>query len=883
MATQKEDKIVRGADLVTIGEQVKTKLSEKQDLLVAGTNIKTINGESILGPGNVDISDGEDGKSTYQLWLDEGNTGSVADFLEAERGPSGYTGTVGELEVRNDVKSIDATAALSALQGKLINDKLEGVIQNYTTGGYLKSDGTVQSHTDYMYTTDYIPVTAGDTIRYNYVTSNGNIYMVLYNESYERVGGMSANQAGGYRETTLASDSTTKYVRASFAISVKDNCSVLVNGKVAWSAADNSTPIFYSVHSGFSIAGGGSVYRSQRINNLIPGRKYRLFIKNPDWDRSSTGSGNSQLILMANIVSGETTTRIIEVTRGAGSVEGHYDLDISDNDYVNIGIRANIGETVYFTLEDITDSSKSDDNQVLGFQYSDSFEELFLGKHFVNADSLASGDVGSSSITRVSVESELQVPYPGAKLYFKLPPYIVVSILWGERQYQLNNTVKWFSNGQTWTFPERSLYFRLRFGKSEQLNPGSSGSAQRTLTVAEIADAVDAGEIKIWFQNPSIIDCNVENEKYLRNCMRKYSLTESSDMNKSYNYFPVFVHATDVHGDATRLNRLAKYADYIHADAILATGDMIAGDTRNRTTFVDDIDDMYDTPIYVCMGNHENYGTAVYDNGGTIGVNFVYRQYITLMKHTIDKSEVVAPVSIEYPTYYYADLESKKIRIIALNQYEAGRDYDRLLTIKMTSNQINWFIDTLASTPQDYGVIVMIHQLETSSEKDEQHGKFWEEAEQGAQLRLLGTPLAKIIDAFISGTSISGEYTQFIDGNAGETETVSYSADFTSLNSGVEFIAYLSGHSHKDKIGYVGGTDNMQLMLNSTCTQAGCGYTDTTAANGSDLPRIKGSVQDSFNVYVVDRQTKTIRIARIGSNMNGNFDKRDYMIIPYAD
>lgn len=34
----------------------------KQDLLVSGTNIKTVNGESLLGNGNITIQDGEDGE-----------------------------------------------------------------------------------------------------------------------------------------------------------------------------------------------------------------------------------------------------------------------------------------------------------------------------------------------------------------------------------------------------------------------------------------------------------------------------------------------------------------------------------------------------------------------------------------------------------------------------------------------------------------------------------------------------------------------------------------------------------------------------------------------------------------------------------------------------
>ena len=55
-------------------------------------------------------------------------------------------------------------------------------------------------------------------------------------------------------------------------------------------------------------------------------------------------------------------------------------------------------------------------------------------------------------------------------------------------------------------------------------------------------------------------------------------------------------------------------------------------------------------------------------------------------------------------------------------------------------------------------------------------------------------------------------------------------------------------------------------------------------AEEMDCPRGgRGTTQDSFNVYVIDRDAKTVRIARVGSNMLPDFTMRDYMIIPYAD
>lgn len=104
--------------------QVDTALALKQDLLVSGTSIKTINNISLLGEGNISIADGVDGKSAYQLWLDEGNTGTTQDFFDSLQGNSGYSGDISELEIVNNLSQGGATAALSAQQGVVLDGKI---------------------------------------------------------------------------------------------------------------------------------------------------------------------------------------------------------------------------------------------------------------------------------------------------------------------------------------------------------------------------------------------------------------------------------------------------------------------------------------------------------------------------------------------------------------------------------------------------------------------------------------------------------------------------------------------------------------------------------------------------------------------------------------
>lgn len=63
---------------------VKSELSKKQNTLVSGTNIKTVNGESLLGEGNIVVSGGESDMSNYYTKEEIDNTvGNINTILES--------------------------------------------------------------------------------------------------------------------------------------------------------------------------------------------------------------------------------------------------------------------------------------------------------------------------------------------------------------------------------------------------------------------------------------------------------------------------------------------------------------------------------------------------------------------------------------------------------------------------------------------------------------------------------------------------------------------------------------------------------------------------------------------------------------------------------
>lgn len=90
--TKKKIKIDNGTEFARVytDKEVDSKLTNKQDTLVSGTNIKTLNGQSILGSGDLPISGGESVSPTLNLMnLGEGTvrtTITEQEKLNLEKG-----------------------------------------------------------------------------------------------------------------------------------------------------------------------------------------------------------------------------------------------------------------------------------------------------------------------------------------------------------------------------------------------------------------------------------------------------------------------------------------------------------------------------------------------------------------------------------------------------------------------------------------------------------------------------------------------------------------------------------------------------------------------------------------------------------------------------
>jgi hypothetical protein len=311
---------------------------------------------------------------------------------------------------------------------------------------------------------------------------------------------------------------------------------------------------------------------------------------------------------------------------------------------------------------------------------------------------------------------------------------------------------------------------------------------------------------------------------------------------------------------------------------VLDTGDATIYYANSGTTFrVSLANEFAALPFLgVCIGNHEAL------NSSSSPVSNVFEDNIQELASIYNYLSADNTVTVK--TYWYKDFADKKIRLISLDMHEGG-----YYKGNYSQAQITWFVNTLKSTPSGYGVILMHHETEDNLDAIVGKTDFNQVGYNPQWYGIDGKKIvANIIDAFISRSTYSDTYTEngfsyYGTGN-GSGESVTVNADFTTISDDtIEFIAHLVGHSHRDFIGKYRNSAQYQLCLMVSTGNCLCPWkTNPEWANSSDLPRgDSGLTQDLFNIYCIDRDNGTIRIARVGSDITEQMAYRKMMIIPY--
>ena len=470
-----------------------------------------------------------------------------------------------------------------------------------------------------------------------------------------------------------------------------------------------------------------------------------------------------------------------------------------------------------------------------------------IGKLFLHSDAL--------QVTNDYCEMKqwTVVPYRKMVLNVNCPNNVAVWFVLRVDPYTESNdlTTDPIMNGGEYVVEDGYSLYKIRFAYAN--NNGGTIVLNGAVSVLDAKDMIEKGVLSITYTGTDIISDNSDVEKEI------WARIKSN---------PIITHTSDTHGDAERYSRFMEISEHYGVNCAINSGDVAnVSASDGYQYFTGEIEKHPNIPTIVCMGNHDTYSTneSAYTN--------FYKPFADAYDYELSTAK----------TYYYVDLDDADLRIIVLNIYEPRHPgYQNCIT----KDQIDWFIDTLEGTPAGYGVIVVAHCSEKLIEKDNSYPNFYSDnAPSDWTTRfdnITGNPISTIIDAFISGTTVTGSYTQEIKDTENPSTTVevtvNYSADFTSKNTGAEFIAYINGHTHYDMIGYLSDTTNPQLSLNITHGAGGQFYNtqdDVPRGNG------RGSVQDAFNLYAIDRTAGKVVVCRIGSNKTYDLTDRKIMEIPY--
>lgn len=342
------------------------------------------------------------------------------------------------------------------------------------------------------------------------------------------------------------------------------------------------------------------------------------------------------------------------------------------------------------------------------------------------------------------------------------------------------------------------------------------------------------------------------------------------------------IHISDIHGDDIRMKRMIEFANaQNNIGAILATGDFSQSEWTNNG-FEKTYSELYasaNVPMLPVIGNHDvGLRKKIYTTNPNTN-EAVGARFITPFMESNGCVQGGTNAG-----YYYKDFSGYNIRLIVLNEYEMPRvpnagntelKYD-IWQRYLSQTQVNWLISTLNSVPNNYSVIVAMHQLIDVFVKYDNEFKGTVPYSNADVDSSQGKILQDIIDAYIGKTTLSSTYV-VPDAVEEEVPSVTVNADFSNAKG--EFICYINGHTHNDGTGQSSLSQNKQVDINVT---TGSSSTATQAVYDDLYRQADGASQDAFNMIAFDTIRKEIRMLRIGANVNVVMERRDYACISYA-
>lgn len=331
-----------------------------------------------------------------------------------------------------------------------------------------------------------------------------------------------------------------------------------------------------------------------------------------------------------------------------------------------------------------------------------------------------------------------------------------------------------------------------------------------------------------------------------------------------------FLFLTDTHwnGGVTQLNHyginpgLMKYvADRCNIQYLIHGGDLNSEFRSNiniaREYMTQTVAMMRDAFEHVLLtrGNHDDNNESGYRDA--VLTITQADSYSYMFRNTKDV------VFGETGTYFFHDIPFEKVRIISLD----GIDFpytstDGVIDEKLLSyghTQLQWFCDTLASTPADYHIVIYTHEMLAPSIVTVEHPS------DSPQTRARNYQvLVNILKAYKNRQN----YTETMSGSFSvhpEYFTGTLSGDFRTATAHI--VGVFSGHEHVDCIEEILDASSNGIGIYNTCTQ------NSSALFGSSVlsstyqhPMTIGTTTELvWDVVVIDRESKHVDMIRIGA------------------
>lgn len=383
-------------------------------------------------------------------------------------------------------------------------------------------------------------------------------------------------------------------------------------------------------------------------------------------------------------------------------------------------------------------------------------------------------------------------------------------------------------------------------------------------------------------------------------------------------------------------------------DAIIHCGDITA--TRfDKTQILNFYNDYKhcEKPWLVVIGNHDVGNTMYLQYSATHEEIFQY--YI---KSMIDGGILNNGEYQEGKPYYFHDFTDRKIRVIvpyeydnpldvADNEYWDSIDYDgslpqlvpgktysvgdkvnsggykdssfickkKVVTINsqydnnytipyyksgraarvIRKEQAEWLVNTLKSTPDEYGVIIATHNPAMLNSTNQINSKFavdtaYKGVTQG-QYAMETDLISEIVNAFIKKIQLSlkvvmksanwykadASYMNIL-GDIGEKYAYRIEADFSNIQN-CYFACYVGGHSHKDLV-FKHDTYESQYGINPVCAS-----TDSGNRGQADIVNINVDSLSYDALTCISVSKGRIALSRLGNQLSVNGKHRDIEII----